>query len=239
MIKLAVLDNEEQILNYICNYINSLQELSAKLDIQKFVTAEALLQTMDEGEVFDIVLSDIELDHLQGIDFGKIVRKKYSDIYLIFLTSHPEYAVQSYALEAYQYILKSEMEERLPFVLEKLIRKLEDEKEKYIVVKTRFEAHKIYHKDIIYIKKQKGEKYSIFCTTHGEYAERASIEQILKALSSDKFIMADRGYIVNFQHILCVKGNEIHLSNKDRVEISRAKITAVKEQIFKCWEKMQ
>ena len=77
MIKLAVLDNEEQILNYICNYINSLQELSAKLDIQKFVTAEALLQTMDEGEVFDIVLSDIELDHLQGIDFGKIVREKY------------------------------------------------------------------------------------------------------------------------------------------------------------------
>ena len=113
------------------------------------------------------------------------------------------------------------------------------DKEKYIVVKTRFEAHKIYHKDIIYIKKQKGEKYAVFCTPHGEYTERSSLEQIIKELNSDKFIMVERGYIVNYHHILCVKGNEIHLSNKEKVEISRAKITTVKEQIFNCWEKMQ
>lgn len=239
MIEVAVLDNEVQMLNHICNYINSLDEIASKLQIHKFVSAEEVLKAIEQGEKFDIILSDIELDTLQGIEFGKIVREKYPDVYLIFLTSHPEYAVQSYALEAYQYILKSKMKERLPFILQKLIRMLEDAKEKYIVVKTRFEAHKIYYKDIIYIKKQKGEKYSVFCTPHGEYTERTSLEQILKELNSDKFIMVERGYIVNYHHILCVKGNEIHLSNKEKVEISRAKITAVKEQIFKCWEKMQ
>ena len=239
MIKLAVLDNEVQMLEHICGYINSLDEISSKIQIHKYVSAEAVLKAIKQGEKFDIILSDIELDTLQGIEFGKMIREKYPDIYLIFLTSHPEYAVQSYALEAYQYILKSEMKERLPVVLGKLIRKLEDDKEKYIVVKTRFEAHKIYHKDIIYIKKQKGEKYAVFCTPHGEYTERTSLEQILKELNSDKFIMVERGYIVNYHHILCVKGNEIHLSNKEKVEISRAKITAVKEQIFNCWEKMQ
>ena len=237
--KLAVLDNEIQMLNHICNYINSLNDIASKLQIYKFASAEEVLKAMEQGEKFDIILSDIELDTLQGIEFGEIVREKYPDVYLIFLTSHPEYAVQSYALEAYQYILKSKMKERLPFILQKLIRMMEDAKEKYIVVKTRFEAHKIYYKDIIYIKKQKGEKYSVFCTPHGEYTERTSLEQILKELNSDKFIMVERGYIVNYHHILCVKGNEIHLSNKEKVEISRAKITAVKEQIFKCWEKMQ
>lgn len=239
MIRLVVLDNEEQMLNHICNYIKSLEEFSAKLEIRKFITAEAVLEALEQGDKFDIVLSDIELNTLQGIEFGKIVKEKYPDIYLVFLTSHPEYAVQSYALEAYQYILKSEMEERLPLIFRKMIQILEDSKEKYVVVKTRFEAHKIYHKDIIYIRKQKGEKYAVFCTPYGEYTERASLEQIIKELNSDKFIMVERGYVVNYHHIVCVKGNEIHLSNKEKVEISRAKITAVKEQIFRCWEKMQ
>jgi len=239
MIKLAVLDNEVQMLNHICDYINSINELSIKLEVYKFITAESVLEALNQGEKFDIILSDIELDTLQGIEFGKIIKEKYPDIFLIFLTSHPEYAVQSYALEAYQYIMKSEMEERLPIILKRLVQRIDEAKEKYIVVKTRFEAHKIYHKDIIYIRKQKGEKYSVFCTPHGEYTERASLEQILNELNSEKFIMVERGYIVNYHHILCVKGNEIHLSNKENVEISRAKITAVKEQIFNCWEKMQ
>jgi len=239
MIKLAVLDNEIQMLDHICNYINSLDEIASKFQTHRFASAEEVMKAMEQGEKFDIILSDIELDTLQGIEFGKIIKEQYPDIYLVFLTSHPEYAVQSYALEAYQYIMKSEKEERLPFILKRLVQMLDEAKEKYIVVKTRFEAHKIYHKDIIYIKKQKGEKYSVFCTPYGEYTERTSLEQILKELDSDKFIMVERGYIVNYHHILCVKGNEIHLSNKEKVEISRAKITAVKEQIFNCWEKMQ
>ena len=123
MIKLAVLDNEVQMLEHICDYINSLDEISSKIQIHKYVSAEAVLKAIKQGEKFDIILSDIELDTLQGIEFGKMIREKYPDIYLIFLTSHPEYAVQSYALEAYQYILKSEMKERLPVILGKLISK--------------------------------------------------------------------------------------------------------------------
>jgi len=239
MIKLAVLDNEAKMLDYIYNFIYSFDEFSKTIELSKFNCAEDILNKIEQGDKYDIIVSDIELDTLSGIEFGKIVREKYPDICLIFLTSHPEYAVQSYAIEAYQYILKSEIEERLKSVLFKLIKNLEKTKEKFIVVKTRFEAHKIYHKDIIYIKKVKGEKYSVFFTTKGKYTERKSFEQILKELNSDEFIMVERGCIVNYRHILCVKGNEIQLSNKECVEISRAKISIVKEQIFNCWEKMQ
>lgn len=239
MIKLAVLDNEVKILDYIYNYINSFDEFSKEIELSKFKCAEEILDKLEQGDKYDIIVSDIELDTLSGIEFGKLVRKKYPDINLIFLTSHPEYAVQSYAIEAYQYILKSEIEERLKPVLFKLINNLKKAKENFIVVKTRFEAHKIYHKDIIYIKKVKGEKYSVFFTLQGKYRERESLDQILKELNNDEFIMVERGYIVNYRHIVCVKGNEIQLSNKECVEISRAKISTVKEQIFNCWEKMQ
>lgn len=238
MIKLALVDNEMQMLDYIGNYINSIEEFLGKIEVLRYDSAEKVLEALEQNEKIDIILSDIELDTMQGIEFGRIVKENNPEIHLIYLTSHPEYAVQSYALEAYQYILKSEMEDRLLVVLKKLIQKLA-EKDKYIVVKTRFEANKIYHKDIIYIKKVKGEKYSVFCTIQGEYTERLSLEQILQELNSDRFIMVDRGYVVNYEHIVGIKGNGIQLSNKECVEISRAKISAVKEQIFKCWEKMQ
>ena len=76
MIKLAVLDNEVQMLNHICDYINSINELSIKLEVYKFITAESVLDALNQGEKFDIILSDIELDTLQGIEFGKIIKEK-------------------------------------------------------------------------------------------------------------------------------------------------------------------
>lgn len=239
MIKLAIVDDDMQMREKICNLINTIDNVENKISIYKFCSAEQILNEFEKNVQFDIILSDIEMGKMKGIEFGKIVRDKYPDIIFIFLTSYPEYAAESYVLNAYQYILKNEMEKRLPDILQTIISKIDAIDERYRMVKTRFEAHKIYLKDIIYIKKVKGDKYSLFYTTNGTFAERISLEQVLVELNSDEFIMTERGYIVNYRHISSLKGNILYLTDGITVTISRARAGAVKEQIFNCWEKMQ
>lgn len=239
MIKLAVIDDDIQILDIVCRNINSSSELAKRLKIYRYTEAEQLLSELEKGEKYNIILSDIELENMQGIEFGKIIKEKYPECFLVFLTAFPSYAAQSYVINAYQYILKSEIPDRLITILSELVNKIDDANEKYVMVKTRYEVHKVLYRDIIYIKKMKGEKNSVFCTTLGECRERVPIEQIFESLDSDEFIMVERGYIVNFRHIISLKGNEICLSNGETVTISRARATKVKDKICECWEKMQ
>ena len=75
----------------------------------------------EHGEEGDLFFVDIELgDGITGLEFGRILRKKYPNRGLVFLTSHKEFAMESYEIEADQYILKEQMDKRLPGILAKV-----------------------------------------------------------------------------------------------------------------------
>ncbi len=71
-----------------------------------YKTAEEFLEVKKH---YDVVISDIDLPGKSGIDLGRILKAEQKDICLVFLTSYAEFAVDSYVLEAYQYILKKEI----------------------------------------------------------------------------------------------------------------------------------
>ena len=137
-----------------------------------------------------------------------------------FLGEHPDY---------------EEMAERIPEILEQLIQKVRAERKSYIKIGNQFDVNIIMHKDIIYIQKLKAEKYVLYKTKQGEFRERTTLEKVLEDLDSDKFLLAERGYIVNIQHILRVKGNLIYLDNGETVVISRKRMLEVKEKIHEFW----
>lgn len=66
-----------------------------------------------------------------GFDLGRILKAEQKDICLVFLTSYAEFAVDSYVLEAYQYILKRDMKERLPAVLQKIYQEKQKESQNF------------------------------------------------------------------------------------------------------------
>ena len=80
------------------------------------IFAEHFKKWQDSKE-YDIILLDIDLPGMNGIELGKKILRESKDTVLIYLTSYTEYAWESYMIEAYQYILKSNMEERLPLIL--------------------------------------------------------------------------------------------------------------------------
>lgn len=238
MIKIAVIDDEENMLDIIQQCVKDSVDLKDTIKIYTYTDAETFLEQIDRGFKFQVLLTDIELKGLSGVELGKYVRKNYPKLSLIFLTSHAEFAAESYAIEAYQYILKQDMDDRLPVILNQLIEKIIRESKMYTYVGTSINKQKLYYNDIIYICKDKGGKYVRYIATNGVYRERTTLNKVLEELQSKEFILVERGYIVNMKHIISMKGNTIYLENKEQVMISRGRYTKVKEQINLYWRKV-
>lgn len=234
-INIAVIDDEVKILEMICNFIKMKLAQDNTVKIMAFSSGEKFLQQIERKERFDILLCDIEMNGIDGITLGKIVKQKQYGIYLIYLTSYPEFAAASYKINAYQYILKTDIEERLPRILYSLIAKIKAIGKDYKLMGTSNTKEKVYYSDIIYMYKEKGTKYVKYITAEKEFRERITLEKALEQLESGDFILVERGYIVNIKHITRIEKNIIHLTNNEQVVVSRLHIKEVKEQINLHW----
>lgn len=235
MIKIAIVDDDSNMLSIIENRIRKIPECGEDISISLFKSAKDALEHFEKKDIVDIVISDIEMEGIQGLEFGEIVRKKHPEIFLIFLTAFPHYAVKSYAINAHQYVLKEEMEARLAAVVVDMVRQLKVKQKKYRNVIKGNEIKKLDYDDILYIRKVKGAKYIQYATANGEYQERISLEQILEELGGWKFMMIERGFIVNIAHIDSVKGRSIFLDNGEILSISRGRYSEVRERLHTFW----
>ena len=105
MFQIAMIEDEEHTRQEVERLISREFEKLKVQDIttEIYKTAEEFLEVKKH---YDVVISDIDLPGKSGIDLGRILKAEQKDICLVFLTSYAEFAVDSYVLEAYQYILK-------------------------------------------------------------------------------------------------------------------------------------
>lgn len=235
MIRIAVIDNQEEVLDEICSLIQKETIPGENVEIQSFLNAEELLEKINRGFIYNILFSDIELDGMSGMELGRIITEKQPRTYLIFVTSYSEFAAESYLIKAYQYILKQDMKERVPEIVKQLRDKIQKETKTYIWVGTETNKQRICCEDIIYISKSKSAKYVEFFTSNGNYRERTTLSQVMTKLHGNEFILVERGYIVNIKYIVRMEGSSIYLENNARVTVSRARFTKVKQQINSYW----
>lgn len=235
MIRVLIIDDEKEMLELIKNRISNIQEIKGKIEIDTYCSAENALQSLRDGEHAEIILSDIELNGMNGIQFGKYVKKEFPDSHLIFLTAYSEFAAESYIISAYQYILKADIDIRLRDILIDLVKKINTEEDKYRIIKNSNGLMQFKLNEIIYIRKIKATKYVELITTHGVYRERISLEKIMEELGREEFVLIERGYIVNIRYIVRLKGNEVYLKNGDTIVVSRARIMELKNKIHVCW----
>lgn len=235
MIRIGIIDDEEEMRNQIRECIEKGIKQLEEIEIYTFSDAESFLKVLHEGEKFEIVFTDIQMLNMNGMTLGREIRKLQPELYLVYVTSYMEYAAESYIIDAYQYILKQDMEYRLPDIVEQLFDKINKKSKKFRIVGTGTERKKIYYQDIVYLYKMKGSKYVCFVTVDREYRERISMENLLKEIDDNKFVTVERGYVVNLQHIMRIAGNILYLDQNNQISISRVRVPEVKQRLLQYW----
>lgn len=111
----VLVDDEKwslELLNQICSEFDDVEIVGA------FTSSTEALNYINKNHV-DVVILDIEMPGLNGINLGDKIKKKFSNTYLIYTTCHEQYALKAYGLDALGYILKPCDKSKLRAVLDR------------------------------------------------------------------------------------------------------------------------
>lgn len=218
--------------------IKFVQELQKKLteyrtpvgknvETEVFDNALELLYSM-EKEKYDVLLLDILMPGMNGMETAHDIRKVNGNIPIVFLTSSPEFAVESYRVDAFDYLLKPIDEELLFRVLNKISVKTEDKEEK-LMVETSKEVFSLQIQEIEYL--EINNRRLVFHMADGIekiiMGRMIDYEKIL--LDRPEFVKVHRSFIVNLDRMQKISVKEfISLTGKE-IPISRNLVKDVRE----------
>lgn len=235
MLKIAVLDDQELYLNSIEIITrNCMLEQGISYKIFTYNSPEDLLYDIEEDNKYDIYLLDVELPTTSGLEVARKIREKYYEPIIIYITNYVEYAVEGYEANAYRYIPKKMLEQKLPEAYASIYPSIENKKKEFYIIEKNHKLERIAYEDIYYIKKD--EKYILLVHKHGISRDRKTIAEFMESVKSyDSFIGVDRSYVVNVLHVMSLKNQQIILRNGDVIPISKPKLSYVKKEIMRIW----
>lgn len=234
MIHIAICDDSKQERQILAALFKRYQELHAtQLQIHIFQNGFSLLDAIDQGKRFDITILDILMPGENGIEIARNIRASGTDTEIIFLTSSPEYAVDSYEVKAQNYLLKPVTEEKFFASIDSILAEL-DEKDtaSFIIYTTEKQYSRIRVSSLVY-----GEVTHRTITLH--LADQTMIsavmtftefQDILKAYPD--FIYPHRSYAVNMNYIQYVTKSDIILTDGQKIPLSRNNYTKISEQFL-------
>ena len=166
-------------------------------EIRTFASAEAFLFEYEEDKAFDILLLDIEMENMNGIELAK--RHKITTVLKsFFITSHFEFVWEGYEVDALHYLSQKPLSaEKLTQVLSKAADKLSVEPPS-VVISCDGETLKLYESDILYAEAFL--HYIIIHTKDNEYKIKEPIS-VFENKVSDDFYRIHRSYLVSLKYI--------------------------------------
>ncbi|MFD3445915.1 LytR/AlgR family response regulator transcription factor [Microbacteriaceae bacterium 4G12] len=231
---ISIVDDNKDILNEELRLLKSiLSKENVIAEIHTFTSGNPFLFAL-EDKIFDLILLDIEMPDRTGIEIAKIVREKSKHSLIIFITSHLEFAVDSYELNIFRYIPKDRIEEKLPLALKDAIKMIQLTNKRFYTIQTKTRFHKIPLNSILYLYKDG--KNSVFVTEDDSIKVRKSLAEVFSEINSKEFFYVDKGIIVNLLYVMKIQDKMAVLKNNEIISVSRNHINELKSRIHMFWE---
>lgn len=224
MIKIAICDDDEVELHRLNVIVQQIIKLysETEISIAVFHTANSLLNAI-RYENFEIYLMDIIMPERNGIELGQLIRQRDEQAVIIYLSNSPDFAVQSYTVHAYYYLLKPVKYEELYLVLQKVLKRYERFNTS-VYIKTSNGMVTVSKSSIIYIEYHY--HYLSYYLENGEVIDsvifRESFGQKMQDLLKDfRFTKVSSSVIVNMLFVNKISKKGFTLINKKELRITR------------------
>lgn len=214
--KIAVVDDDRAICEAIARLIKK-QEPEA--EVCQFSSGKELLET---EENFAIYFLDIAMEEMSGLELARKLRQEQekqgiSKSILIFITGYREYMEEAFDVNAFHYLVKPIDEGKFSGVFYRAWKEaaaLEEQSNKYIIVKSSGVQQKIFLKDIYYI--ESSNKKVIYHTKDGRLEAYGKMEELENELGN-AFYRCHRCYLVNMEKISAYSTDMIQVTGGDKL----------------------
>jgi DNA-binding LytR/AlgR family response regulator len=183
---------------------------------------------MESGQQYDLVLLDILMPFMTGMDAAKEIRQFNQAVKIIFMTSSPEFAVESYVVDAYYYALKPVWKEKLFILLDKVISETEIQLGASFLIKSKTGLTRIYIMRLEFAEVIG--RTILYHLTDGSVIEAiGTMNELEKELLANPcFIKTHRSYIINMEQIDTISQREIKMQSHALVPLAKANYSTVK-----------
>lgn len=208
MIKCIAIDDEPKALEVITSHVSRVDFLSL---VATFTDPFKAVTYANEHPI-DLVFLDINMPDVTGLELLKNFVEKPL---VIFTTAHSEYALESYEVEAIDYLLKpfdfprflravTKAQQRLP--------KKESTTASFFFVNAGTKKQRISYDDLLYIEGDGN--YVRYHTTTENTMVRSTIKETISLLPTSAFVQIHRSYIVALKAIVKIEDNHVHIGDK-------------------------
>ena len=242
MYLIALCDDETAELEKTEKLLSDYEKKQSGLDfmIRRFENADKLLRSViEESYMPDIIFMDIFMPdkngdlHSRGMEAAKKLRSMNYKGKIVFLSTSKEYALEAFGVDAMQYMVKPVSENKLFSVFDGLLKDIEEERRKYVLLKIEGKLVRISVNDILYCESQ-GKVQCLYLADGTHCVLRMTMTEIYEQLSRyQEFVRVGIGFIVNLGYVGSLDAKELHMDNGMKIFLPRGTYKTLREQYFR------
>ena len=212
MKKIVIIDDEPLARSMVTEYLQDYPGLQIMQECNDgFEGVKAIMQHQP-----DLIFLDIKMPDISGLE---LMASLPGAPMVIFTTAFSEHAVQSFELDAVDYLLKPFSEERFLKACKKA-RTLQEMLEKsakadapdYIIIKSGYEQYKLQLQEILFLESA-GNYISFVTKDNKKILSRMSMQEALALLPVARFTRVHRSFIVSNDKVTKADRNNLYMGN--------------------------
>ncbi|MEG0768753.1 MAG: LytTR family DNA-binding domain-containing protein [Ruthenibacterium sp.] len=228
--KIAVCDDDITALSDIVSLVNEYRQAKAiEISCTAFHSAIDLVAAIASGTAYQLILLDVMMPLLNGMEAAKEIREYDSDTKLIFMTSSSEYAVESYNVNAYYYALKPVWQDQLFLLLDRVRAEIGKRAEDSLVVRCKHKIARILLRELEFVEVMG--KTILYHMTDGSVLESCgTITQASEILLGyPQFAKPHRSFLVNLEHIGSIAQRELRMNSHASIPLAKSCYASLKD----------
>lgn len=219
MVRVAIVEDEvayaQQLEQYLEQYAS---EHDLTIRISHF--EDGLFFIEDYRPEWDIIFLDIRMAHMDGMETARRIRDQDGSVILIFITSMAQYAIRGYEVDAQDFILKPVNYSQLSLRLDKAVRLLHRDTQKYLILPFEDRKERVPVSDILYIEVQNHNVRVV--TPKRAYLLRGTLQEMEEQLADCHFSRCNHCYLVNLQNVTSLLKDSVMVGEHE-LAVSRPK----------------
>lgn len=222
---IAIVDDSDADAQSLIGYLDAFEaEREAGLVTERFRDANAFLKS--DTSRFSLVIMDIDMPGLSGMEAAHLLRSVNPAIQIMFMTTMPQYALESYEVEAVDYVLKPVAYAAFALKLSKALLRVKRTRQDVIVVKTAEGVFSLSSREVTYVESQG--HYLVYHVLGRTLRARGTMAAAEKRLEPLGFVRCNSYYLVNLRSVSSITGLDVTVGG-EVLRMSRSRRKAFME----------
>ncbi len=238
MFRIAICEDEKVVLDYESSLVKDWAAgplCGGALELDTYISAEQFLFESEDKAPYDVLIFDIQMKNINGMELAKKLRARGCDSVIIFVTGIPDYAIEGYEVGAVRYILKPVKPEVLNGLLDAAYAECAKKAEVYFVLGQGADVERIPFEKIIYIEARG--HYVFLKGTDFEREWKAGFSETTAAFEGRSFFCLRRGLLVNLAHVQRITRTDCVLDGGESLPVARGVYKELNEAFIDFYKK--